>query len=490
MNKKMIIAFVVVILILVIVALICVICFKKANENNVASNLETRVNTMIGNDENNIANDSKTNTICTKEIPDLTEEDEQTLEVQEADLEAEGFIRQGEVAYNGSSKTPNVKLGEYQGLTYYSQVDSRWVNHMYSAIGDKAQTIGTSGCGPTATAMVVSSIKGVITPPEMGDLFVEYGYRSRNNGTYFSAMKWTADVFDIPYQETYSLNTAVNLVKDNHYVIVSCNEGLFTYGGHFVVIVGVDGNTLKIYDPYLYSGKFNVSSRRGKATVKGNTVYVTIDNFRNYANATGYYCYKNDRTDIKEEDTDVTITDNVTSNVEKVNYTVKVNTASGLNIRSGASTSYDIVGGYVNGTTVTITAQKGNWGKTKDGWICLDYTTRINSNSGTGTNTDKTITDDDDKSSSTKPNASHTNYSTGRYVVNTEVLTVRTGPSTNYSWKKYSELTSNAQAQVLRECGYRPNGLCNGVQCDVTEIYENWGKIPSGWICLDYCKKL
>ena len=457
MSKKMTIACVVVILILVIASIILGICFTKADENILTKDVETTTNVI-------------TNKVCTTEIPDLTEEDEQTLEVQEADLEEEGFIRQGEVAYNGSSKTPNIKLGEYQGLTYYNQADSRWVNYMYSSIGDSSQTMGTSGCGPTSAAMVVSSIKGVITPPEMGDLFVEYGYRSTNNGTYFSAMKWVADVFDITYQETYSLNTAVDLVKNNYYVIVSCNEGLFTYGGHFIVIVGIDGNTLKIYDPYLYSGKFDVSSRRGKATVEGNTVYVTIDNFRNYANATGYYCYENDRTDIKENNTDVTVTDNVTSNVEKVNYTIKINTASGLNIRSGASTSYSIVGGYTNGTTVTITAEKENWGKTKDGWICLDYTTKISSNSGSSQSQNK--------------------YMAGKYEVNAEILTVRTGPSTNYSWKEYSELTSNAQVQILRECGYRPNGLCNGVQCDVTEVSGNWGKIPSGWICLDYCKKL
>ncbi len=457
MSKKMTIACVVVILILVIASIILGICFTKADENILTKDVEITTNVI-------------TNKVCTTEIPDLTEEDEQTLEVQEADLEEEGFIRQGEVAYNGSSKTPNIKLGEYLGLTYYNQADSRWVNYMYSSIGDSSQTMGTSGCGPTSAAMVVSSIKGVITPPEMGDLFVEYGYRSTNNGTYFSAMKWVADVFDITYQETYSLNTAVDLVKNNYYVIVSCNEGLFTYGGHFIVIVGIDGNTLKIYDPYLYSGKFDVSSRRGKATVEGNTVYVTIDNFRNYANATGYYCYENDRTDIKENNTDVTVTDNVTSNVEKVNYTIKINTASGLNIRSGASTSYSIVGGYTNGTTVTITAEKENWGKTKDGWICLDYTTKISSNSGSSQSQNK--------------------YMAGKYEVNAEILTVRTGPSTNYSWKEYSELTSNAQVQVLRECGYRPNGLCNGVQCDVTEVSGNWGKIPSGWICLDYCKKL
>ena len=103
------------------------------------------------------------------EIPQLTENDEQSLEVQET--EAEGFEEQGLVAYEGSEKAPNIQLGEYAGLTYYSQLDNRWKNQMYSSVGNSTQTIGTSGCGPTSSAMVVSSIKGNITPNEMANLY-------------------------------------------------------------------------------------------------------------------------------------------------------------------------------------------------------------------------------------------------------------------------------------------------------------------------------
>jgi len=97
----------------------------------------------------------------------LTESDEQTLEVQESDLEADSFAEKSDVAYESADKTPSVEIGKYQGLTYYSQVDDRWKNHKYSAINDKSQTIGTSGCGPTCAAMVVSSTRGTITPSEM-----------------------------------------------------------------------------------------------------------------------------------------------------------------------------------------------------------------------------------------------------------------------------------------------------------------------------------
>ena len=150
--------------------------------------------------------------------------------------------------------------------------------------------------------------------------------------------------------------------------------------------------------------------------------------------------------------------------------TIKVTAKEGLNIRKEPNTECSILGAYVYNSSKDIYEIKGNWGRTQDGWICLDYT-------------------DYSKSTNTSNTTSTKKYTTGRYIVNTEVLTVRKGPGTNYDWLRYSELTSNAQSQVYSKCGYKPNGLCAGVICDVSEIKGKWGKIPSGWICLDYCKK-
>ena len=422
--------------------------FYKANENSSTNEI---VNSTVTEIKNNIENKSST------EIPQLTENDEQSLEVQET--EAEGFEEQGIVAYEGSEKTPNVEVGEYAGLTYYSQLDSRWSGKMYSSVGDSSQTIGTSGCGPTSSAMVVSSIKGNITPDKMAELYVKYGYRSANQGTYWSAFKWTADVFDIGYSECYRIDEAVAKLKDNNYIIASCNQGLFTYGGHFIVLTGVEGDYIKIYDPYLYNGKFEVSSRKGKAEVKGNTVYVSIDNFRKYANDQKFFCFKNDRTDIKENTTTPIIT-NITSNIRTVNYQVRVTANSGLNIRSGASTSYSRIGGYAKNSIVTILAESNGFGKTNKGWISLAYTTRY---------------------TTVSKNATVQKYTTGTYKVNCSKLNVRTGPSTKYRIKSLSELTRSARKQ---------NGYVKGVKCTVTKVTGNWGLTPSGYICLDYCTKV
>ena len=401
----------------------------------------------------------------TTRIENVTELDEQIVEVQET--ESEGFKEQGQVAYEGSEKAPNVEVGKYAGLTYYSQIDSRWSNKMYSSVGDSSQTIGTSGCGPTSSAMVVSSIKGTITPDTMASLYTQYGYRSANQGTYWSAFKWTADVFNIGYSECYRLDDAVAKLKDNHYIIVSCNQGLFTYGGHFIVLTGIEGDYIKVYDPYLYNGKFDVASRRGKAEVKGNTVYVSIDNFRNYANYKKFFCFKNDRTDIKENDSKIVYVKPISS-VSNVDYKVRITANNGLNIRAGANTSYKRIGGYSKNQVATILAESNGWGKTdKGGWIKLAYTIKLSS-------------------STTKV----TGYRTGTYKVNASTLNVRTGPGTKYKIKGYKQLTANARYQNKKLGNQYTNGLKRGVVTTVTRVQNGFGLTPSGWISLNYCTKL
>lgn len=345
--------------IIVAVLAVCGICYELSNKEETTQSVteESKIQTYEMSEED-IAE------LPTTEIVEQTEEQEQEVSAEQ-EVESEEFELQGEIAYNGTTEYPNINLGDYAGLTYYNQTDSRWRYHQYSSIGDTSQTIGTSGCGPTSAAMVVTAIKGTITPPEMGDLFVQYGYRSASSGTYWSAFRWVADVFDIGYQECSSLDTAVDLVRNNNYVICSVGNGLFTTGGHFIVIVGIDGNTLKIYDPYLYSGKFDTSTRRGKVTVSGNTVYCSIENFRNYANYKGFFAYQHDG-NIQEN----------TGNVTTSTYTRYVNTNSkNLNVRSGAG-YYSIIGSLAKGTQVTVAETNGSWSRITSpilGWVSSSY---------------------------------------------------------------------------------------------------------------------
>ena len=443
-NKK---RNIVLIIATIIVAILSGLGFYNVNKDNTSENIAGEVMNELKNYITTYnMSEEEIEELPSTEIPEQTDEDEQSLEQE---VENEAFKEQGEIAYNGDSEYPTISLGNYTGLTYYSQIDSRWKNHVYTCIGDNSQTIGTSGCGPTSAAMIVTAIKGTITPPEMGNLFVQYGYRSANSGTYWSAFRWVADVFDIEYQETYSLDTAINLLKNNNYVIASVANGLFTSGGHFIVLVGIEGDNIKIYDPYLYSGKFDTSTRRGKVTVDGNIVYCSIDNFRNYANYRGFFAYKHSG-NVEEN----------TSTVTTSTYTRYVNVNSRLNVRN--SIWGTVVGKLYNGDKVTVYENSGNWSRIgTNRWVCSDYL--VGSNKA--------------------------EYTTGSYTVTASLLHVRTGPSTDYLIKNYKQLTANARSQNRSKGSYYANGLLNGVNVTVSQVSGDWGKIPSGWICLDYCKK-
>lgn len=74
------------------------------------------------------------------------------------------------------------------------------------------------------------------------------------------------------------------------------------------------------------------------------------------------------------------------------------------------------------------------------------------------------------------------------YIVTADVLNVRKAPGTKSPKLGFSDLTSNAQKQILSLCGKRVNGYVKGVEISVGEICGNWGKTPSGWVCLDFCE--
>ena len=88
-------------------------------------------------------------------------------------------------------------------------------------------------------------------------------------------------------------------------------------------------------------------------------------------------------------------------------------------------------------------------------------------------------------------------YKTGNYTVVVDSLRVRTGPGTNYSQKKFAEMTASAQKLNYE---YKNTGLAfykNGVVFTALSIEKAadgsyWAKTPSGYVCISgevYCKK-
>ena len=104
--------------------------FYRANEDKAENEI---INGAVNEIKNNISTYNMTEQEV-EELPSKTIE-EQTVEQEnevskEQTVEDEKFEEQGEIAYNGTEDYPNVVLGNYQGITYYSQIDNRWRYNM------------------------------------------------------------------------------------------------------------------------------------------------------------------------------------------------------------------------------------------------------------------------------------------------------------------------------------------------------------------------
>lgn len=148
-----------------------------------------------------------------------------------------------------------------------------------------------------------------------------------------------------------------------------------------------------------------------------------------------------------------------------VNYRARVNTPSGVNVRSGAGENFGKITAIQNGTEVTITQESNGWGYAaeKGGWICLKYTQRV----GGGQAAAPEQTGD---------------YTVGQTYTLQANMNVRTGPGTNYARKSHNQLTAGGQAADPDKNGSLQKGTrvtCQEVKQVGADI---WMRIPSGWI--------
>lgn len=141
----------------------------------------------------------------------------------------------------------------------YLQIDKRWKSLPYRVKGETA-TIGGSGCGPTAAAMLIETITGkMFTPVDACKWSVDHGYKALNQGTYFGYFVPQFKAFNIgckqllgsrlSNQPNHPIHEQVKkYLSDGHYIIALMGPGLWTSGGHFIVVWDWD-DKVRINDP-------------------------------------------------------------------------------------------------------------------------------------------------------------------------------------------------------------------------------------------------
>ena len=142
----------------------------------------------------------------------------------------------------------------------YLQTDPKWANVNYSAPGEST-TIGKSGCGPTAMAMVLATwVDKSINPKSECAWALAHGYKAPRQGTYYgyfraAGARFGLEVEQVNFSSAYGKPNATyhSIAKqaiDRGDLVIACmGPGLWTRSGHFVLVYDIQGKTVFINDP-------------------------------------------------------------------------------------------------------------------------------------------------------------------------------------------------------------------------------------------------
>lgn len=132
-------------------------------------------------------------------------------------------------------------------VVYYNQYDERYADQPYGT-----DPIGGYGCGPTAMAIVVSSLTDdMVDPIEMAKWSYDNGYWCSKSGSYHALIPAAAKEWELPVEGCSAAEPQriVDALADGKLVVALMSKGHFTKSGHFIVLRGVQDGKILVADP-------------------------------------------------------------------------------------------------------------------------------------------------------------------------------------------------------------------------------------------------
>lgn len=141
-----------------------------------------------------------------------------------------------------------VLTGGVADVVYYNQAEEPWASSPFGR-----DVIKGYGCGPTALAMLVSTLTDqTVNPAQMAAWAYESGYWASGSGSHLSIIEGAAAAYGLDVQ-AWSDRSADGLqeqLASGHLFVALMTRGHFTNAGHFILLRGVTlEGTVLVADP-------------------------------------------------------------------------------------------------------------------------------------------------------------------------------------------------------------------------------------------------
>ena len=230
----------------------CDLYKEYETKKNALKTAESNYNTAVAAKDTSAANNySSEISQLNADITSLKGQIESQLSTASA-TKLEATSLDGTVAADGSmmsilsGSSTNIDWSDDANFKYFNQ-SGGWNRYRYSSGG--SNSMGASGCGPSAMAMVMASLGYDVNPNVTADWSADHGYHP-SGGT--DEGFFTAYAKELGVQSRvlgYDKNAIASALSNNELVILHVGHGSygdFTNNGHFIVARAYDPATNKV----------------------------------------------------------------------------------------------------------------------------------------------------------------------------------------------------------------------------------------------------
>ena len=164
---------------------------------------------------------------------------------------------------------------------FYCQLD--YADRPYPRGGTGSGDIADSGCGPCCAAMIAENMLGIdFKPWDACELAIACGAREEAGTNLYIMAPAFAEKVGLKVHWTEDAEDALRFLREKRGMIIANVQGdrpqdgwvgVFADSGHYVVLAGVEENTVRVWDPMYRPGRYDVPGRKGKVRTEGNEAF-------------------------------------------------------------------------------------------------------------------------------------------------------------------------------------------------------------------------
>jgi len=165
---------------------------------------------------------------------------------------------------------------------HYIQND--YPNIPYPGPGEPDETVADAGCGPCSCCIVVEALtSNTFTPAEAVELALAVGARDKSGTDISTLAPFVCKKFGLHYELTNDCGHVLQFLQEGRGMAVANvggnregYAGIFSEGGHFIVLAAAKGREIEILDPWREEGRFEKPGRQGKVRAESGRFYTDV----------------------------------------------------------------------------------------------------------------------------------------------------------------------------------------------------------------------